>query len=122
MNDSLPNFENGPVTDEAVIQLFIVASDNQETLENPGPLFEAARTQFIAWVTQEQARVGIDPASQLSFDVRRINLAIRGGMKEYAFGELDDLALRIRQEPSLAELATRFQGELDRFRIELGGL
>jgi hypothetical protein len=120
MTDPTTRFEREPITEGEVIQLFIVASDNREALENPGPLFEAARTKFIEWVDQEQALVGGSPAAQLAFDVRRINVAIRGGMKEYAAGELADLELRIQQEPGLAELAVRFRGDLDRFRLEVG--
>ncbi len=121
MSDPTARFEFAPILDEEVIQLFIVASTYGETLETPGQRFEEARARFIQWVDQEQSKVGKGADDQLIFDIRRINIAIRGGMKQYAAGELEDLETRLIYETPLSDAQKiRFQGDLDRFRIELG--
>ena len=112
-----PRPESFEITDEEVISGFINASTHGETLESPGPLFESARAKFTAWVAQEHIRL---VQGSIDFDVRRITILARGGMKEYAAGELGDLDMQIGFDGSLdLTEKTRLRGELERLRLGL---
>ncbi len=93
-------------------------------MDNPGPLFEAAQAKYLAWLAQEQSATealkGIGGIGSISLDSRRITVLARGGMKEYAAGELADLETQVEFDGELSDdERSRLRGELDRLRIEL---